>query len=327
VGIFHVQTHAFFKALLFLGSGSVIHALSGEQDMRKMGALAKKIPWTCAFMAIAWFAIAGIPPLAGFWSKDEILWQTYSGQQGSKLLWLIGFITAGMTAFYMSRLMFLTFWGKSRVDHEVEHHIHESPTVMLAPLGVLAVLSIVGGWYGKALEHWMEPVFERVKAAGAADVPASSMEYVLMGASVGIALSGIALAYHFFVKKPESADAVAESMAPVHTLLLNKYYVDEVYSAVFVDGPVFGKQLGSALSAFDATVVDGGVNGAGWLTRGTSTISMLWDSWIVDGAVRAVGFATKLLSFPMRMIQTGFVQNYALMIVAGVVLLGYYFLR
>ena len=140
-------------------------------------------------------------------------------------------------------------------------------------------------------------------------------------------VSGIALAYHFFVSKPESADAVAESMAPVHTLLLNKYYVDEVYSAVFVDGPVFGKQMGSALSAFDATVVDGGVNGVGWLTRGISSISILWDTYIVDGAVRAMGFATKLLSFPMRMIQTGFVQNYALTIVAGLLLLGYYFLR
>jgi NADH-quinone oxidoreductase subunit L len=326
VGIFHVQTHAFFKALLFLGSGSVIHALSGEQDMRKMGALANKIPWTFRFMAVAWIAIAGIPPLAGFWSKDEILWQTYSGQQGSKLLWLIGFITAGMTAFYMSRLMFMTFFGKSRVDHEVEHHIHESPMVMLAPLGVLAVLSIVGGWYGKVLEHWMEPVFERLKSAPIVGPPTEG-EYVLMGLSIGMALSGIYLAYHFFLKKPYEAPEAAAKIGPLHDLLLHKYYVDEVYSAVFVDGPIFGKQMGSALSSFDATVVDGGVNGAGWLTRGTSSISMLWDSWIIDGAVRAVGFATKLLSFPMRMIQTGFVQNYALTIVAGLLVLGYYFLR
>jgi NADH-quinone oxidoreductase subunit L len=153
------------------------------------------------------------------------------------------------------------------------------------------------------------------------------MEYVLMGASIGIALAGIALAYHFFVRKPESADALADSMAPVHTLLLNKYYVDEVYSAVFVDGPVFGKQMGSALSAFDATVVDGGVNGAGWFTRGTSSISMLWDSWIIDGSVRLLGFGTKVLSLCMIFIQTGFVQNYALLIVAGVLALGYYVLR
>jgi NADH-quinone oxidoreductase subunit L len=277
-------------------------------------------------MFVAWLAIAGIPPLAGFWSKDEILWQTYSGQQGSKLLWLIGFITAGMTAFYMSRLMFMTFFGKSRVDHEVEHHIHESPMVMLAPLGVLAVLSVVGGWYGKALEHWMEPVFERLKSAPIVGPPTEG-EYVLMGLSIGMALSGIYLAYHFFLKKPYEAPDAAAKIGPLHDLLLHKYYVDEVYSAVFVDGPIFGKQMGSALSAFDATVIDGGVNGAGWFTRGTSSISMLWDSWIIDGAVRAVGFATKLLSFPMRMIQTGFVQNYALTIVAGLLVLGYYFLR
>ncbi len=328
VGIFHVQTHAFFKALLFLGSGSVIHALSGEQDMRKMGALANKIPWTFRFMAAAWIAIAGIPPLAGFFSKDEILWQAFNNEWNGKILWLVGFITAGMTAFYMSRLMFLTFFGKSRVDHEVEHHIHESPMVMLAPLGVLAVLSVVGGWWKSPLEHWLEPVFEHVKSVPATAVEAAgSMEYVLMGLSIGVALAGIFLARYFFLSNPAASERLAANWPGLHRLLLNKYYVDEVYSAVFVDGPVMGKQLGSALSAFDATVVDGGVNGAGWFARGTSSISILWDSWIVDGAVRAVGFVTKLLSFPMRMIQTGFVQNYALAIVGGVLLLGYYLLK
>jgi len=328
VGIFHVQTHAFFKALLFLGSGSVIHAMSGEQDMRKMGALRSKIPWTFGTMAVGWIAISGIPPLAGFWSKDEILWQTYSSPLGSKLLYGIGLLTAGMTAFYMSRLMFMTFFGKSRVSHEAEHHLHESPMVMVGPLAALAVLSAVGGLWFKQLEQWLEPVFEPVKGIVHNEATASGqIEYILMGVSIGVAAAGIALAYHFFVAKPETADNLEASLKPIHTLLLNKYYVDEVYSAVFVDGPVMGKQLGSALSKFDAVVVDGGVNGAGWVTRGTSTLSMLWDSWVIDGAVRALGFFTKVLSFPMRMIQTGFVQNYALVIVLGVIVLGYYFIR
>ena len=227
----------------------------------------------------------------------------------------------------------MTFFGKSHVDHEVEHHVHESPTVMLAPLGVLAVLSIVGGWlnwslFNRPLERWLEPVFEPVKgAAEKAAAESGSFEIVLMVLSVAVAAIGVAIAYHFFVRKPEAAEKVAEDLAPIHTLLLNKYYVDEVYNAVFVDGPVMGKQLGSALSLFDATIVDGGVNGAGWITRGTSTLSILWDTWVIDGAVRALGFFTRVLSFPMRMIQTGFVQNYALVIVLGVIVLGYYFIR
>src|SRR5216117_4006526 len=144
-GIFHLMTHAFFKALLFLGAGSVIHAMSGEQDMRKMGALWTKIPTTFWTFLAGTLAIAGIPPLAGFFSKDEILGKTFEHSPG---LWLIGFITAGLTAFYMFRLVFMTFFGRSRVDHEVEHHIHESPKTMTVPLMILAVLSVIGGWIG-----------------------------------------------------------------------------------------------------------------------------------------------------------------------------------
>jgi NADH-quinone oxidoreductase subunit L len=337
-GIFHVSTHAYFKALLFLGSGSVIHALSGEQDMRKMGALKDKIPWTFRFFIIAALAIIGLPPLAGFFSKDEILWQAWSNPTfGSKALWLVGFITAGLTAFYMWRLVFLTFFGPSRVDHEVAHHIHESPKVMLIPLGVLAALSVAGGWIGipaalgggNVIEHWMAPVFSagHQAATEAATAHHDSTEYLLMFASVAVALAGVFLAYHFFVRRPESADRAAERFRPVHTLLLNKYYVDEVYSAVFVDGPVFGKKMGSALSAFDAGVVDGGVNGAGWLTRITSSGSIFWDTWVVDGSVRLLGFVTKVLSFPVRMAQTGLVQNYAFVIVLGLLFLSYYLTR
>ncbi len=343
-GIFHLSTHAYFKALLFLGAGSVIHALSGEQDLRKMGALKDKIPWTFRFFILAAMAIIGVPLTAGFFSKDEILWQAWSNPEyGSKALWLVAFVTAGMTAFYMWRLVFLTFFGRSRVEHEVEHHIHESPRVMLVPLGVLAVLSVVGGFVGipaslghwlglpNLFEHWLEPVFQRpavVAAAVAEEAHHDSMEYLLMVLAVGLAGAGVLLAYRLYVQRPEAAEQLQTQLRPVYNVLLNKYYVDEAYSAVFVEGPVLGKQLGTALSTFDARIVDGGVNGAGWLTRFVSQLSIWWDTWVVDGAVRLLGFTTKVVSFPVRMIQTGFVQSYALIIVLGVLtFFGYYLLR
>src|SRR5262249_47267216 len=159
-GIFHLMTHAFFKALLFLGAGSVIHALSGEQDLRRMGGLAEKIHTTWLTMLAGTLAIAGIPPLAGFFSKDEILGQTF---EYSRLLWVIGLVTAGMTAFYMFRLFLLTFYGPSRVPPEAEHHLHESPGTMTGPLMVLAVLSVVGGWVGigGGVEYFLSPVITR----------------------------------------------------------------------------------------------------------------------------------------------------------------------
>jgi NADH-quinone oxidoreductase subunit L len=346
-GIFHLSTHAYFKALLFLGSGSVIHALSGEQDMRKMGALAKKIPWTYRFFAMAAIAIIGIFPFAGFFSKDEILCQAWSNADyGNRALWAVGFVTACMTAFYMWRLVFMTFFGKSNVEPEVEHHVHESPKVMLIPLGVLAVLSLVGGWISwpaslggsNVLEKWLEPVFEKPASVHAAVAEAAShaatagahdlSEYLLMALAMLMALVMVGFAYYMYVKRPDRSEAAQKSLKPVYTLLLNKYYVDEVYSATFVDGPIMGKQLGSALSRFDAVVVDGGVNGAGWLTRLTSRISIFWDTWVVDGTVRLVAFVTKVASFPVRLIQTGFVQSYALLIVLGVLtFFGYYLLR
>src|SRR5947207_1680852 len=206
-GIFHVMTHAFFKALLFLGAGSVIHALSGEQDMRKMGGLWKKIPVTFVTLLAATLAISGIPGLAGFFSKDEILWKSFSSPYGSTLLWAVGWITAGMTAFYMFRLMFMTFWGKSRVDHAVEHHIHESPWSMLGPLVVLAALSVAGGYVNwpkslggsEAFGRFLEPVFEN-PAALAAREWSHSVEMELMGLSVAIALAGILVAHLAYVR-------------------------------------------------------------------------------------------------------------------------------
>jgi NADH-quinone oxidoreductase subunit L len=343
-GIFHLSTHAYFKALLFLGAGSVIHALGGEQDLRKMGALRDRIPWTYRCFIAAAVAIIGIFPFAGFFSKDEILWQAFSNPQyGSKALWAVAFLTAGMTAFYMWRLVFMTFFGESRVDREVEQHIHESPKVMLVPLGILAVLSCVGGFVGwpkslggtNLIEKWMAPVFqghaavaEATEAAAAEAAHSSSAEHLLMVLAMALAIVMVGVAYYFYVKRPEKADELAAGLRPVHTLLLRKYYVDEVYSAAFVDGPIMGKQLGSALSRFDAVVVDGGVNGAGWVTRLSSRLSIFWDTWVVDGAVNLIAFLTKVFSFPVRLIQTGFVQSYALVIVLCVLtFFGYYLLR
>jgi NADH-quinone oxidoreductase subunit L len=329
-GIFHLMTHSFFKALLFLASGSVIHALSGEQDMRKMGALRNKIPTTYWTMAVAALAISGIPPLAGFVSKDEILWQSFAGPYGHTLLWAIGWITAGLTAFYMFRLIFMTFWGESRVAHDAEHHIHESPQTMLVPLMILAVLSIVGGFIGwpKALGggEWfgkfLEPVFE-----GNPPVPmheaAKGMEYFLMLLSVATAAAGIYVAYRIYVQQPALSDRVAAAFAGLYRVLLHKYYVDEIYDALFVNRV---KDLGSSLAAFDLGVVDGGVNGAGWFTRTVADISLLWDKWVIDGLVNLFARAVWILQFPASILQTGLVQTYAWFITLGVFIFMAYYL-
>jgi NADH-quinone oxidoreductase subunit L len=321
-GIFHVMTHAFFKALLFLGAGSVIHAMSGEQDMQKMGALSGKIPTTYRTMLIATLAIAGIPPLAGFFSKDEILGKTF---EANHVLWAVGWVTAGLTAFYMFRLLFLTFYGTSRVPHDVEHHIHESPATMTVPLMILAALSVVGGWVGIGgrFEHFLDPVIvpmaERPEAASSAGT-----EYALMAASVLIALVGIWVAWTFYLKRTDIPDRLAKSWNWLYQLVYHKYYVDEIYDAMFVNR---AKDLGLALGSFDANVIDGlGVNGAGWLTRFISTLSMWWDTWIVDGSVRLGARIVWLVSYPVRMMQTGLMQSYMLVIVLGLIgFLGYYF--
>jgi NADH-quinone oxidoreductase subunit L len=331
-GIFHLMTHAFFKALLFLGSGSVIHALSGEQDMRKMGALWSKIPTTAWTMLAATLAISGAPLLSGFFSKDEILWQSFASPYGSKIFWLFGVVTAGLTAFYMFRLFFMTFAGKSRVPHEVEHHIHESPRSMTVPLVVLAIGAVAAGWIGwpKALggsnhfEYFLEPVFEN-PTLRLAEHHAWSLEFGLMLFSVAVAAVGFYIAYRWYVKSPETPERVAASVEPLYQVLLNKYYVDELYDALFVNRT---KNLGNAFAAFDLAVVDGGVNGVGWTTRLTAELSRLWDLWVIDGLVNVLAFATKLLSYPARILQTGRVQSYALLIVLGVlVFMGYYLLH
>lgn len=336
-GIFHLMTHAFFKALLFLGSGSVIHALSGEQDMRKMGGLWQKIPTTARTFLIAALAIAGIPPLAGFFSKDEILGKTF---EHSPILWVVGFLTAGMTAFYMFRLVNMTFFAKSRVPQDVEHHIHESPKTMTVPLMVLALLAIVGGWIGwpaslggnNRFERFLAPVMEHQYAVSATLMSGEAAsdeshrlttEYGLMAASVLIAAAGIWLAYFLYIKRTEIPDKLAQSFGGFYRLLYHKYYVDEIYDAMFVNR---AKDLGTTLGAFDERILNGvGVDGAGWLTRATSTVSMWWDSWIVDGSVNLVARIIWLFSLPVRMLQAGLLSGYALMIVIGVLIfLGYY---
>ncbi len=343
VAVFHLYTHAFFKALLFLGSGSVIHAMGGEQDMRNMGGLKSKIPTTFATMFIASLAIAGIPGLAGFFSKDEILWQAWSSPLGSKFVYTVGLVTALMTAFYMWRLMFMTFYGAGRMNAEVEKHIHESPRVMTVPLMVLAAGSILAGWLGvsklwsafpdvfRTFETWLEPVFESRAAHQMAhqvahEVHDTTTEWTLMLLSVAIGIGGILLARYLYLERPQITGMLRERFPVLHKTLLNKWYVDEIYDFLFING--LSKGGGTLLSGVDRVVVDGGVNGAGWLTRFIGTVSAWWDRWIIDGAVRLGSFLVKVSSYPVRVVQTGYVQAYALVFVLGVLaFFGYYITR
>ena len=317
--IFHLMTHAFFKALLFLGSGSVIHALSGEQDMRKMGGLKKYVPVTFATMFVATLAIAGIPGLSGFFSKDEILWQAFSSSHGSPVLWGIAALAAGITAFYMFRLVFLTFFGKSRMDPEVEKHAHESPWTMTVPLTILAVLSVAGGWIGipavlggsNLFEHWLAPVFHPVAAAGAHGVAAAgahgaesvahhpaALEIGLMALSVAIALCGIGLAYFLYRVRTGKPAEIAKKWPTLYDVVYHKYYIDEFYEwAVIRRIVTFSNGL---WEMFDALFIDGIVNGAADL-------------------VRAAGDR-------VRRLQGGVVGGYAFSLLAGAVLLVGYIL-
>jgi NADH-quinone oxidoreductase subunit L len=296
-GIFHLMTHAFFKGLLFLAAGSVIHAVGGEQDMRKMGGLKSYIPWTFLTMGIATLAIAGIPPLAGFWSKDEILWKAY---QVSKVYWGIGVITAFITSFYMFRLLYMTFFGDYRgaqVDahghssHDSHGHgePHESPMVMLAPLMILAVLSLVGGLvgWGNHFEHFLEPVFGSAELGPAAS---RGTELLLMGVSVAVALSGWWLAYLLYYARPELPQKIADSLGTFYQAVAHKYYIDELYAALFVKPLV------------DAS------------TR------ILWqgvDRKIIDAAVNDAGDGARHVSDEVRHMQSGNLRSYAGWIAAG----------
>ncbi|HZL97399.1 MAG TPA: NADH-quinone oxidoreductase subunit L, partial [Terriglobales bacterium] len=278
--IFHLMTHAFFKALLFLGSGSVIHALSGEQDMRKMGGLRKYVPVTFATMFAATLAIAGIPGLSGFFSKDEILWQAFSSPHGSPVLWVVAALAAGITAFYMFRLVFLTFFGESRMDPEVEKHAHESPWTMTVPLSILALLSLAGGWVGipavlggsNLFEHWLAPVFHPVAVAGAHGAAAaegvhhpSVLEIGLMALSVAIALCGIGLAYFLYRVRTGKPAEIASRWPTLYDAVYHKYYIDEFYEWAVIRRIVNAST--GLWQMFDALFIDGIVNGAAGLVR------------------------------------------------------------
>jgi NADH-quinone oxidoreductase subunit L len=286
-GVFHLMTHAFFKALLFLGAGSVIHGMSDEQDIRKMGGLKNKMPVTFWTFFIACLAIAGVPGLAGFFSKDLILEEAYASPLGSLQLWLVGTIGAGMTAFYMFRLLFLTFFGENRASHDVQHHIHESPASMTVPLAILAVLSVIGGYF--ALLHYLSPVFGAHHEA-----PVSPLIKYL---PTVVGLGGIGLAYVMYVLNPTIAENLASSLSALHNLLLNKYYIDELYDAVIVR-PV-------------AAISD-------WLWQ-------VWDMIVIDGTVNGAGHTVEANGLLLRLWQTGNVQNYALSFLIGAAaILGYY---
>jgi NADH-quinone oxidoreductase subunit L len=294
-GIFHLMTHAFFKGLLFLAAGSVIHAIGGEQDMRKMGGLKSYIPWTFLTMAIATLAISGIPPLAGFWSKDEILWKAY---QVSKVYWCIGAITAFLTSFYMFRLLFMTFFGDYRGAQEGSHGHdahghgpHESPNVMLVPLMILALLSLVGGLVGIGgrFENFLAPVFAPI-VGSTGETAGRGSELLLMLVSVALAFLGWWLAYVLYYKRPELPEKIAESFGGLYQAVVHKYYIDELYAALFV-----------------RPLIDGS-------TR------ILWqgvDRKIIDAAVNDAGEAADHVSDEVRHMQSGNIRSYAGWIAAG----------
>jgi NADH-quinone oxidoreductase subunit L len=314
-GIFHLATHAFFKALLFLGCGSVIHGLSGEQDIRKMGGLRRDMPITAVTFLLAALANAGIAPLAGFWSKDQILHAAITS--GHTWLWALGAAGAFGTAFYMFRLYFVVFEGASRVDHHVAHHVHESPKVMAVPLMILAFFTVVAGFLGYSVEHspyysFVAPVFSAAHEGGGHHGPSELLMAVI---SVAIAVAGIALAYQMYLGRPGMADRLAARFRGLHSLLLNKYWVDEFYIAVFVD---FGKRLCGRLWTVDAKAVDGAVNGTGWLTVALSHLSAKFDFRGVDGLVNAIADLIQGGSQAFRRIQTGVLQNYLLAMAMGI---------
>ena len=313
-GIFHLMTHAFFKALLFLGSGSVIHALAGQQDMRYMGALKKYMPTTYITFLIATLAIAGIPGLSGFFSKDEILWKAFSSNYGSPWLWLVALFTALMTAFYMFRLVFLTFYGKERMDHHTKEHLHESPKIMTVPLVILAVLSIIGGYIGiphilgggNQFEKFLEPVMKAVHSSGGGEQALASSGYsattelILMFGSVILILLSIYLAYYLYLKNIALVGRIQKSVSGLHRIIYGKFFVDELYNAVIVR-PLVVSSL------------------------------FLWkivDVILIDGLLNGLAILIGDVSLGARKVQSGVLRRYTTVFLVGVVIIiGYFALR
>ncbi len=327
-GIFHLVTHAFFKACLFLGAGSVIHGMSGEQDMFKMGQLSKHMKITWLTFLISSFAIAGVPPLAGFFSKDEILWSVFNWHGGPewlpRVLWGIGLATAGMTAFYVFRAVNLTFHGKDNVSHEAKHHLHESPPVMTMPLVVLAAGAAVVGLLGvpaalggaNLFHHWLEPVFAGhagghdmgvgALSNGALAVAASEghgstqLELTLMVVSVAVALAGILLARVLYIQFPGSAAAFTSRIHGFYNIVYNKYYVDEIYERAIV-------RPGYAISE--------------------KVLFRFIDAGIIEGIVNGVGIMARFFGSVLRLFQSGVVRTYALFMLLGFLYLVYRLVR
>jgi NADH-quinone oxidoreductase subunit L len=336
-GIFHLMTHAFFKGLLFLGAGSVMHAMSGDQDMRNMGGLFRHIKVTAVTFIIGAAAIAGIPPFSGFWSKDEILFETF--KNGHHVIWAVGLFTAFLTAFYIFRQVFVVFSGKSRAAERTRQHIHESPGVMTIPLVVLAVFAIIGGAVGipffeggSPLQNYLDPVFglsvtnqPPIHAETAGTAGHVALELVLMAISVAAGLLGIFLAALMYFEPFRSRapsfmrpEVITSKFSMLHSLLSNKYYIDEIYNAVIVD-PV--KRLCRYCFSFDLSVIDGLVNGAGWITRCAAWLSHKFDIYLVDGIFNSLATLVGFTSGFWRRFQTGYLQNYALIFVLGLLLI------
>jgi NADH-quinone oxidoreductase subunit L len=329
-GMFHLMTHAFFKALLFLAAGSVIHGLGGEQDMRKMGGLRRDLPWTFWTMTVATLAIAGIFPLAGFFSKDEILFRAYTGANGSVWFWALGVFTAFLTAFYMFRLWFLTFFGEFRGEVKTAHshhdekggqeahahhdNAHESPKVMLIPLVVLAILSFIGGWIGwpqvlggsNRFEHYLAPVFEsyapvaheiHIITPSEPAEPQGVSEMTLTVAATSAALLGIGLAWFLYYRRRDLPEKLRQRFNAAYVTLENKYYVDELYAATIVR-PIIGFSRAVLWRFVDVTVIDGSVNNGahavrevgGGLREMQSGNIRSYAGWVALGAACVVAY-------------------------------------
>ncbi len=330
-GLFHVMTHAFFKACLFLGAGSVILGMHHEQDIRKMGGLRKVMPRTFATFAVATAAIMGVPPFSGFFSKDEILRQAFIGEHGHPALWAIGYLTAGITAFYMSRLLLLTFFGQSRRDASAGHdgghgegshaqEVKESPAAITAPLMILAFFSATAGFAGipaalggaDRIAAFLAPVLGSHEAGG----EHGALEYVIMAACLVAAAAGFFTAYLFYVRKPGLPDILAGRLRSVHRLVYNRYFIDEVYGVLFVAGT---KTLAKVLAFFDKYAIDLLVNLSGLAVRTQARISGWFDERYVDGAVNLVADSTIAFGEQVRKVQAGRVQVYVLVLVLVVV--------
>jgi NADH-quinone oxidoreductase subunit L len=314
MGIFHLMTHAFFKGLLFLAAGSVIHAVGGEQDMRKMGGLRKHIPWTFWTMSAGTFAIAGFWPLAGFFSKDAILFQAFTSRYGSWTYWAIGLFTAFLTSFYMFRQWFMTFFGAYRGESEHGHDqhspasaphghghggVHESPAVMVIPLAILAILSVVGGWMGsERFDKFLAPVFHSAATVSAEAAPATSAESakeepsekMLAMVSVGVASLGFLLAWFLYHQRPELPERLAAAFGGLYAAVANKYWIDELYTWIFI----------KPLIAISGVVFWRGI-----------------DQGVIDATLDGSADTAREMSDNLRHMQSGNLRSYAAWVAVG----------